>query len=220
MHGHSGDNMTVLSGYIPIADMIVTTFGSKCEVVIHNLEDLQSSLVYMKGSVTGRQLGAPTTEIILQELRLHGNDVQDMLGRTSQTRDGKFIRTSTSFIRSPDGKVIGFIGINFDITAFSMVNQIISEFSIVHEVDQIHPTTVESYAKNMEEVFENLIENTLLDIQVPIYDMTKRDKMRSVKRLDDKGAFLIQGSVERIANVLGVSKQTIYNYLDETRTDA
>lgn len=217
MYRYSNENKETLRGYIPMADMIVATFGSKCEVVIHDLENIQSSLVYIKGSVTGRSLGAPTTEVILQELRRHGNDVKDMLGQTSQTRDGKFIRTSTSFIRNPDGKVIGFIGINFDITAFSMVNQIISEFSVAHEI--VHPTTVESYAKNMEEVFENLIENTLHDIQVPIHDMTKRDKIHFVKKLDEKGAFLIQGAVDRIAGVLEVSKQTIYNYLEETRTD-
>lgn len=116
--------------------------------------------------------------------------------------------------------MIGFTGINFDITAFSVVNQIISELPIAHEADQIHPSTVESYAKNSEEVFESLIENTLYDIQVPIDDMTKREKMRSVKKSDDTGAFLIQGSVERIADVLEVSKQTIYNYLEETRADA
>ncbi|HZG73805.1 MAG TPA: helix-turn-helix transcriptional regulator [Chondromyces sp.] len=219
MDKHNDETTKILKSYIPIADMIVATFGSNCEVVIHDLRNVQSSLIYIKGSVTGRELGAPTTEVILKELRTYGDNVKDMLGRTSQTRDGKFIKTSTSFIRNQEGKVIGFLGINFDVTAFSMVNQIISEFSVIHDLDQIGRPMNESYAKNIEEVFENLIQNTLLDIHIPIGDMTREDKIFFVKQLDEKGAFLIQGSVERVAEVLGVTKQTIYNYLEETRTD-
>lgn len=207
------ENREILESYIPIADMIVATFGSNCEAVIADLSNIQSSIIYIKGSITNRQLGAPTTEVILKELRRHGNQVQDMLGRTSQTRDGRFLKTSTSFIRNKKGEVIGFLGINFDVTAFTMVNQIISEFSITNDLSPIARPMSESYAKNIEEIFENLIENTLLELNVPISEMTRDDKVHFVKKLDEKGAFLIQGSVERISEVLGVSKQTIYNYL-------
>lgn len=219
MSNRAETNREVLMRYIPIADMIVATFGSSCEAVIHDLTDVKSSLIYINGSVTGREMGAPTTEVILKQLRQYGDDVEDMKGFTSRTRDGRFLKTSTSFIRNQEKKVIGFLGINFDITAFSMVSQIISEFAITRDMDQIDRTVPESYAKNIEEVFENLIENTLAEINVPIEKMTREEKIYFVQKLDDKGAFLIQGSVDRVTEVLGVSKQTIYNYLDESRSD-
>jgi predicted transcriptional regulator YheO len=219
MHEIKDEDTRKLHSFIQVADMIVATFGSNCEVVIHDLRKVQSSLIYIKGTVTGRELGAPTTEVILKEIRRDGDHVKDMLGFTSRTRDGKFIKSSVSFIRSDAGKVIGFLGINFDVTAFAMVNQIINEFSLTYDVDQIDRTMNESYAKNIEEVFENMIENTLLDIHIPINKMSREDKIYFVQQLDNKGAFLIQGSVERITQVLGVSKQTIYNYLEETRTE-
>lgn len=212
-------NREILEAYIPIADMIVATFGSRCEVVIHDLENIDSSLIYIKGSVTGRELGAPTTEVILKELRRYGDNVKDIHGRTSQTRDGKFLKTSTSFIRNDEGKVIGLIGINFDITAFSMVNQILSEFSNANDLEHIEGPMNESYAKNIEEVFERIVENTLLEVNAPIDQLTREDKLFVIRMLDEKGAFLIQGAVERIADILGVTKQTIYNYLDIIRTD-
>lgn len=210
---------TILKSYIPLADIIVATFGSNCEVVIHDLRNVQSSLIYIKGSVTGRSLGAPTTEVILKEIRRYGNDVKDILGSTSRTRYGKFLKTSTSFIRNNDGKVIGFLGINFDVTAFSMVNQIINDFTATNDLYWIDNTVNESYAKNIEEIFENLIENTLLDMSIPINKMSRKDKVYFVKQLDEKGAFLIQGSVDRISDRLGVSKQTIYNYLEDIQKE-
>lgn len=213
-------NRKILEDYIPIADMIVATFGSKCEVVIHDLENIHSSLIYINGSVTGRELGAPTTEVMLKELRRYGDDVKDMHGRTSQTSDGKFLKTSTSFIRNDEGKVIGFIGINFDITAFAMVNQIISEFSMTNDLEYIEGPMNESYAKNIEEVFEKIIENTLLEVNTPIEQLTREDKLFVIKILDGKGAFLIHGAVERIADILGVTKQTIYNYLEIIRAES
>ena len=51
--------------------------------------------------------------------------------------------------------MIGFLGINFDITAFSMVNQIIKDFSTTQDVNQTESPINESYAKNIEEVFES-----------------------------------------------------------------
>ncbi|BAQ09797.1 hypothetical protein OXB_1326 [Bacillus sp. OxB-1] len=208
------ENAEILKRYQPVADMIAATFGRNCEVVIHDLSDIHSSLVYIAGSVTERALGAPTTEVILKELRQHGDAVPDMLGQTSRTRDGKFVKTSSSFIRNESGNVIGFIGINFDITAFSMVNQIIKDFSATPDLDQLDSPMEESYAKNIDEVFDQLITSSLKEIGIPISKMSREDKIQFVRSLEEKGTFLIQGSIEKIANALKVSKQTIYNYLE------
>lgn len=105
------DNKIILRKFIPIADMIVATFGKNCEAVIHDLTNVQSSLFYIKGTVTGRKHGAPTTEVVLKELRKYGDEVPDKLGFTSRTKDFRTLRSSISFIRNETGKVIGFLGL-------------------------------------------------------------------------------------------------------------
>ncbi|MFC7364193.1 MULTISPECIES: helix-turn-helix transcriptional regulator [Bhargavaea] len=209
------EHQDIFNRYIPIADMIAATFGSRCEVVIHNLSDLESSLIYITGNVTGRKIGAPTTEVILKELKNHGDEIEDMLGQVTRTEDGKFIRTSTSFIRDSRGKVIGLMGINFDISAFAEMDSVISEFTAGMK-DQFAPPK-ESYAQTVGEVFEKLIDDALSEVGVPIEKMKKSEKVRFVKKLEENGVFLIQGAAERIGAVLGVTKQSVYNYLDETR---
>jgi predicted transcriptional regulator YheO len=47
--------------------------------------------------------------------------------------------------------------------------------------------------------------------------MTREDKVAVVSYLESKGAFLIRYSVERVAELLGLTKYTIYNYLDEIK---
>lgn len=53
-------------------------------------------------------------------------------------------------------------------------------------------------------------------VGVPIEEMSRRQKQQVVRYLDERGAFLIKKAVERVAARLGVSRFTIYNYLDES----
>ena len=61
---------------------------------------------------------------------------------------------------------------------------------------------------------------TYIVIGKPVAMMTKEDKIEAVRYLDQKGAFLIKKSVDRASEFYGISKFTLYNYLDAGREDA
>ena len=44
--------------------------------------------------------------------------------------------------------------------------------------------------------------------------LSRVDKQRAVRLLDDRGAFELRRSVEEVADALGVSRFTVYNYLN------
>jgi HTH domain len=48
----------------------------------------------------------------------------------------------------------------------------------------------------------------------PLSDLSRVDKQRAVKLLNDRGAFQLRKSVEQVAEALGVSRFTVYNYLN------
>jgi HTH domain len=52
------------------------------------------------------------------------------------------------------------------------------------------------------------------DLGAPLGQLDREDKQRAVKLLNERGAFQLRKSVEQVAEVLGVSRFTVYNYLN------
>ena len=46
--------------------------------------------------------------------------------------------------------------------------------------------------------------------------MNKEDKVTAIQFLNDSGAFLITKSGDKVANYFGISKYTLYSYIDVT----
>ncbi len=62
-----------------ISGSIVNTFSRNCEVAIHDLGNLSASLVNLEGNITNRELGAPITEFILDELKQKEKHAGDLI---------------------------------------------------------------------------------------------------------------------------------------------
>jgi len=52
------------------------------------------------------------------------------------------------------------------------------------------------------------------ELGAPLAELSREDKQRAVRLLDQRGAFQLRKSVEELADVLGVSRFTVYNYLN------
>ena len=47
--------------------------------------------------------------------------------------------------------------------------------------------------------------------------MTRKKAVEIVKFMDEKGNFLVKGAIDQVAARMGVSKVTVYSYLDEAK---
>jgi hypothetical protein len=54
----------------------------------------------------------------------------------------------------------------------------------------------------------------------PLAVLSREDKQRAVRLLEERGAFQIRKSIEDVADALGVSRITVYNYLNAIRDRA
>lgn len=64
----------------------------------------------------------------------------------------------------------------------------------------------------------NLVRRIEEELGASLPELDRTDKQIAVRLLDERGAFLLRRSIEDIADLMGVSRITIYNYLNAIRT--
>lgn len=74
---------------------------------------------------------------------------------------------------------------------------------------------VEGSLLHVGETLDHVIALAEERIGVPLREMSRTQKQEVVKLLDQQGIFLIKKAVEDVASRLGVSRFTVYNYLDQ-----
>lgn len=62
-----------------------------------------------------------------------------------------------------------------------------------------------------------LIDGVERELGGPLGRLGREDKQRAVRLLEDRGAFMLRRAVEDVADALGVSRITVYNYLNAIR---
>ena len=205
-----------LSNYTRLIKMIATHFGTRCEVVLHDLtKDYEHTIVAIEnGHITGRTVGGCGSNIGLPVLDGKKSD-EDVYNYITQSKDGRMLRSSTMFIKDSDGKVTGTVCINFDITDLMMADSIIKDMAMC--ANPPAETEQEIFANNVGEIIDHLLTQCQTMIGKPPAAMTKADKIRALEFFDSKGAFLITKAGNRICEFLGMSKFTLYNYLNTSR---
>ncbi|HEX7095261.1 MAG TPA: helix-turn-helix domain-containing protein [Acidimicrobiales bacterium] len=59
-----------------------------------------------------------------------------------------------------------------------------------------------------------LIAQVERELGAPLAELSREGKQRAVRLLDERGAFTLRKSIEDVADALGVSRITVYNYLN------
>jgi predicted transcriptional regulator YheO len=79
---------------------------------------------------------------------------------------------------------------------------------------------VVAYARigSLADALENLVARIEQELGAPLPDLDRTGKQVAVRLLDERGAFLLRRSIEDIAEVMDVSRITIYNYLNAIRS--
>jgi hypothetical protein len=61
---------------------------------------------------------------------------------------------------------------------------------------------------------ERLMEQVEQELGAPLDKLSRHDKQRAIRLLDQNGAFILRRAVEDVADAMGVSRITVYNYLN------
>ena len=163
-----------LAAMIPVVDALAATFGRDCEVVLHDVSDLTSSVIAIaNGHVTNRRIGSPATDLLVSIVERSDDTGADAAG----TEAGKA------------GTEAGKAG------------------------------TEKAFARDASSFLQIMIDQALSRQSKPVALLSKKDNLEVIRELDENDIFSIKHAVETVARGLNVSRYTIYNYIDEIRSE-
>lgn len=196
--------------------LISSQFGSSCEVVLHDLtKDYNHTIVDIRnGHITNRVVGGCGSNLGLEVL--NGSVVDgDRYNYVTTTADGKILRSSSIYIKNNEGKVVGSICINLDITETMRFEGFLRKYN---HFESSSPG--EFFAQDVNNLLDYLIQQAQALVGKDPKEMNKDERITFLNFLDEKGAFQIAKSSIKICEVLGISKFTLYSDLESIRAKA
>ena len=160
--------------------------------------DLDTSLVYIEnGTITNRHVGDGPSHVVLDVLN-YDDGSEGRFGYLTKTKDGRILKSSTMYIRDDNGNIEYLLGINQDITEFVMMHR--SPESLIG-IGQAETGTVEKITTSVSELLDDLLLEAERLVGKPGPLMNKVERLKAISYLNEKGAFLISKSSEKIVSI-------------------
>ncbi len=217
----------LLRQYVKLTEFLGAALGPDYEVALHDLTDKNRSIIAIaNGYISGREIGAPLTNMALGVLKDESYEWQDYrLHYSGLSAAGNVLRSSTMFIKE-DGKLIGMLCINFDDSRFQNFarqvltlchpNQFFQALAQPEDPSEDAPRP-ETFRNSTEAVAQDAVAHELERLGVPADRLTPEERLRIIAALEESGIFLLKGAVKDVAAGLGCSQASVYRYLSQIR---
>ena len=205
-----------------MAKFIASFCAPSCEVVLHDLDDVDHSVVYIaNGGLTGRKVGDGLINFTITDSFDFENCKEPFLSNVISrvtTANGDHVRCSTYYIRDKKGRAIGFLGVNQNVTELydvrAKLDMLLNIAPARCNGAELNPGTAIS-AKSMVDTY---IDEALKSIGcTDAASLDKEDRHKIIDLLAQKNIFIIKGCVNLVAKRLHISAPTIYRYIGEVR---
>ncbi|EJG4600250.1 PAS domain-containing protein [Enterococcus faecalis] len=190
-------------------------FGSTHEVILHSLENLESSAIkIINGHFSNRKEGAPITDMALKMLsQVESEHDYAVKPYYNKNQKGVILKSSTIPVIGENDRIIGLICINMHL-----------EMPLIDYLQDLLPSgqqnDMSQELKNSEHFSDNideLITTSLTKVKQAVESDPNVSHLNQNKeiviRLYDQGIFNLKDSVIKIADRLGISKNTIYLHI-------
>jgi predicted transcriptional regulator YheO len=209
----------LLELYIPLVDFIADIIGSNCEVLLHDIVDVENSVIAIRnGYISGRYLGCPLTDLGIKLLEnkayLQHNSLVNYWSRTDS---GENLISSTYYIKDGEGNLIGMICVNI-LNPDNHSNKILGEYPLnvlfSNPSQMVESAEVkESLSTSLDNIVDDAINKILPKYKVSVERMSSEEKSTIVQELRENGIFKIKGAITKVSVILKTSESTIYRYL-------
>lgn len=205
----------ILQSYFHLADSIAHLLGECCEVVVHQLGELSSSVVkIVNGFHTGRSVGAPITDKALKILKnFQKNPEQLEQSYFSTTNYGHLVKSTTHIILGSTGKPIGLFCINLNLSY--PLDKIIA--NLLPQQSHAIPPKDETFVANRQDMMDYALSKAVSAVESHLNPHQKNYKKAIITHLHEEGFFELKDAVLFVAEKLALTKYAVYKHLRELK---
>ncbi|WP_239158173.1 PAS domain-containing protein [Streptomyces sp. SID13726] len=192
-----------------IAVALGRMFPGLCEVVLHDLRDPRHAVRAIENNLSGRQVGDSATELGLARIAdpRYPSVVQNYPNRFP---DGRPAKSTSIGIRNSAGEYVAALCLNLDVSVLSPVTLALANLVAT---DTEHPEQpLETLRDRTVRELRQAVEESAAERATTPRSLSREDKKALVRQLHQDGWFDSRDAARTIADLLGVSRATVYNY--------
>ncbi|WP_198672894.1 helix-turn-helix transcriptional regulator [Photorhabdus sp. CRCIA-P01] len=212
----------LISQLSAVMDAFASVAGQNIEIVLHDLSRPEASVLkIINGHISGRSPGSSLFDgpendqgflgLLKQEESRDTCRPEIFSDYRTTSRHGKSLRSATVVFKSESGTALASLCFNADNSAIENARNALK--LLLPPDNNIN----ENSDTGLEEKLNEIIRTCIPPAGHLRTGATKKEKVEIVRSMQEKGMFIVRGGVEKAAKVLGVTRYTIYNYLDEIR---
>lgn len=217
------ERLTIFNVLKAAVTALASVIGRNTEILLHDLDQPEHSvLLIANGHISGRKVGSPVlggpeqdrgfAAVMDASAKQSGTDPV-VLTDYPTTVNGRTLRSATAVFRDSNGHPFASLCINADLTGLNAAQAFLEQLQPMLQTTTEQP----SEPADMELLMAQIIQDSLT--RVGLRKMNKQAKVDAVRVMQERGLFIVKGGVERAAAALGVTRFTIYNYLEQLRGD-
>jgi predicted transcriptional regulator YheO len=196
--------MSEFSNYFSIAEAISLLLYPHGEVVIHDLKTGKIAAIF--NNLSKRKIG---DESLIEE-SFPETDLPDVFPVYPKTNwDGRKMKSTTATIRDKKGDPIGLLCINLDISKWEEFRHFLAQWSN----EQNQPEVL--FKDDWREKINFFVNEFLRKENCTMKALSKEKKKELIQTLHKEGAFKAKNAATYAADILDLSRATIYNYLKD-----
>jgi len=198
-----------------MAEVLSEMFKPHLEVIVHDLRYPEHSIIAIfNNHVTGRKVGEGTSDVGYKKLMGELPDL--VINYKNESPDGKPLKSSTLTIRNSENKIIGSLGLNYDLSVFKQFSDVLSMFTNTDENPEINEKEAFFYGSTKEDI-QIAINNYRMSHGLTNKVLSRKDKYGVIKYLIAGGHLNKRGAVSIIGESLSVTRPTVYKYIKEIK---
>jgi len=192
-----------LSAYYPLCDAIALLLQPQAEVVLHDLAT--ETVAHIANPFSHREVGEPS---LLHEIDFRP-DVA-LIGPYEKVNfDGRRLKSVSAVLRE-DGRAVGVICINLDVTHLQSAIELLTALTRVPP-GAGQPAVL--FQEDWHERINQYVHAWTARNGVVIADLSRAQKLQLVGELAADGAFGGKHAAAYVSRVLQMSRASVYNYL-------